>query len=78
MLYFQAVSGAAVTPAGGGRGDPVGRAAAAEGGGGGSGPGAGGCGGTEGCCGPGPDPEQGPFSAAGHRGATVSEPRVNR
>lgn len=71
-MYFQAVSGAAVTPAGGGRGDPASGAAAAEGGGGGPGPGAGGCGGAEGSCGPGPGREQDPFSAAGHGGATVS------
>lgn len=75
-MYFQAVPGAAVTPAGGGRGDPAGRAASAEAGGGCSGPGAGDSGGAEGCCGPGPEPEQGPLSAAGHRGATVSDPRV--
>lgn len=68
------MSGAAVTPTGGGRGDSAGRTAAAEGGGGGSGPGPGDGGGAEGCCGPGPDPEQDPLSAAGHRGATVSDP----
>lgn len=39
-MCFQTVSGAALTPAGRGRGDPAGRAAAPEGGGGGSGPGA--------------------------------------
>ena len=66
------MSGAAVTPAGGGRGNPAGRASAAKGGGGGPRPGTGGCGGAEGCCGPGPGPEQDPLSAAGHRGATVS------
>lgn len=69
------MSGAALTPAGGERGDPAGRAAAAEGGGESSGPGAGGSGGAESCCGPGPDPEQDPLPAAGHRGATVSVPR---
>ena len=72
-MHFQAVSGAAVTLAGRGRGDLVGRAAATEGGGGGSGSGAGGGGGAEGRRGPGPDAEQGPLSAAGHGGATVSD-----
>lgn len=60
-------------PAGGGRRDPDGRAAAAEGRRGGSGRGTGGCGGTEGCHGPGSGSEQDPLSAAGHRGATVSD-----
>lgn len=70
-MYFQAVSGAAVTPARGGW-DPAGRAATAQRRGGGPGPGAGGCGGAEGRRSPGTGPEQEPLPAAGHRGATVS------
>lgn len=69
------MSGAAVSPTGGGRGDTAGRTAAVEGGGGGSCPGVGDSGGAEGCGGPGPNPEQDPLSAAGHRGATVSASR---
>lgn len=74
-IHLQAVSGASVQPAGGGRGDPAGRAAAAEKRGGDAGAGAGGRGGAAGCCGQRSGAEQDSGSAAGHRGAPVRRPR---
>lgn len=67
------MSGAAVKPPGRRREDAPLRAAAAERRGGHSGPGAGGCGGAESCCGSGLNPKQDPVPATGHGGATVSE-----
>lgn len=66
------MSGTAVTTGSRRRGNPTGRVAATEGGRGGSDTGTRNSGGAKGCCGPRPGSEQDPFSAAGHRGATVS------